>query len=324
MFPEGIAFNIFVPSFRKILAYELRKRGFSQTDIARSLGVTQAAISKMLRSNRNILPSELGDLNVQLSELELVARRIADYIVKGDINTAGMLANRYWLLILAGGDACKAHEKYGWRKSECYICTKVVYPDLDVSKGLVMADIERSLMILSSSEYFPKIIPEVLTNLAVSIPGARGLNDIVAVPGRISPDKKGGILFRKPEFGASRHLGAILLSLGGKYRAVINIKYDQLVEEALVTLDLKFKEFSSSEYPAANPVAAAAPVLFDECPECQVLVDSGADHIEPNVYLFGSRGVEVANMAVMIAQTYDVLSRKHGLMASNIEMMNKY
>ena len=313
MFPEGIAFNIFIPSFRKILAKELTRRGLSQTDIARSLGITQAAVSKMLRGNRNLLIRELEDLNVPFSELEVVARKVADYISKGEINTAGMLANRYWLLILASGDACKAHEKYGWRKSECYICTKVVYPDIDVSKGLVMADIERALIVLSSSDYFSSLIPEVLTNLAVAIPGAKGLHDIIAIPGRISRDNKGGILYRKPEFGASRHLGGILLAIGGKYRAVMNIKYDKFVEEALVTLELKFKEFSSSEYPAANPVAAAAPVLLDECPECQVLVDSGADYIEPNVYIFGRRAVEVANLAVSLAEVYNIILKKYSV-----------
>ncbi len=316
MFPEGIAFNIFVPGFRKILVNELRKRGLSQTEIARALGVTQAAVSKMMRNNRNSIIRDMELLNVQISEIELIARKIADYVAKGEINTAGMLANRYWLLILAGGDACKAHEKYGWRRSECYICTKMVYPDLDVSKGLAMADIERALMILSSSNEFPFLIPEVLSNLALAIPGAKGLFDVVAIPGRISPDKRGGILYRKPEFGASRHLGGVLLSIDGKYRAVMNIKYDRFVEEALVTMDLKFKEFSSSEYPAANPVAAAAPVLFDECPDCQILVDNGADYIEPNVYIFGRRAVEVANIAVSLAEIYVTILRKHNLQYS--------
>jgi len=312
MFPEGVAFNLFIPAFRRVLAHELRKRGFSQTDIARSLGVTQAAVSKILRSSKSTLTKDLEDINVQVKEIEAVASKVAELIAKGDINEAGTLANRYWWLVLASGDACRAHERYGWRKSECYICTKVVYPDLDVSRGLVMADMERALLVLSSSKHFPKLIPEVLTNLAVAVPGAKSLHDIAAVPGRISPDKKGGILYRKPEFGASKHLGGILLSIGGKYRAVINIKHDKLIEEALVTMDLKFKEFSSREYPSANPVAAAAPVLFDECPDCNVLVDVGADHVEPNVYIFGSRAVDVANTVIAIAEIYDVLARKYG------------
>ncbi len=313
MFPEGIAFNVFIPSFRRVLVKELRKRGFSQTDIARALGVTQAAVSKMLRSTGDTLARDLGDLNVPVKEVEVIASRVADLIARGDINEAGMLANRYWWLILASGDACRAHEKYGWRRSECYICTRVVYPDLDVIRGLVMADMERALLILSSSKYFPRIIPEVLSNLAVAVPGAKSLHDIVAVPGRISPDKKGGILYRKPEFGASRHLGGVLLSIGGKYRAVINVKYDKLIEEALVTMEMKFKEFSSRDYPSANPVAAAAPALFDECPECSVLVDIGSDYVEPNVYIFGRRATEVANTAITIAELYYVLSKKYGL-----------
>lgn len=310
MFPEGVSFNVFIPAFRRVLANELKKRGLSQTEIARALGVTQAAVSKMLRSQRSSLGRELGDINVSISEIERIARRVADYVERGDINEAGILANRYWLLVLASGDACRAHEKYGWRRSECHICTRVVYPELDVVRGMMMADIERALLLLSSSDSFPHVIPEVLTNIAVAIPGARSLHDIAAVPGRIAPSKKGGILYRRPEFGASRHLGGVLLSLKDKYRAVINIKYDGLVEEALVTLGLKFKEFSSSEYPSANPVAAAAPELFEKCPECTVLIDTGSDHVEPNVYIFGSRAVEVANIAVEVADLYSILMFK--------------
>jgi len=150
MFPETVASNVFIPYLRKLLIFELRRLGMSQTDIARLTGVTQAAVSKVL--NKEHFHSEkLSGLDLAEQELKAVSKRIAKLLYNGNLNEAGYLANRYWWLVAASGDACKAHERYGWRKSECFICTKVVYPELDVSRGLVMADLERALLVLSSS-----------------------------------------------------------------------------------------------------------------------------------------------------------------------------
>ncbi|MCC6039200.1 MAG: hypothetical protein LM565_00045 [Thermofilum sp.] len=304
--------SVFVPYFRRLVIRELRGLKVSQVEIARALGITQAAVSKVLKQSKRFngpLPPPEG-LEVPLRELELVAKKVAQLIYKGELNEAGILANRYWLLIAASGDACRAHEKLGWRRSECYICTKMVFPELDVGRGLVMADIERALLVLSSSEHFPSLIPQVLTNIAVAIPGAKTLYDVAAVPGRISRSQSGELLYRRPEFGASRHLGGILLSINGKYRAVMNIKYDRAVREAMLALGIVFREFSSLEYPSANPAALAARQLLDECPACNALVDVGGEHVEPVVYLFGNRAVEVADMAVSLAEVYYAVSKK--------------
>ncbi|MEM1517057.1 MAG: thiamine-phosphate synthase family protein [Thermofilum sp.] len=308
--------TLFIPFFRRLVIRELRNLGESQVEIARALGITQAAVSKVLRSGRmgsnSKPPPPPGGLEVSAQELHLVAKKVAKLIQAGELNEAGFLANRYWLLLAASGDACRAHEKLGWRRSECHICTKMVYPELDISRGLVLADIERALIILSASDSFPELIPEVLTNIAVAIPGARNLYDIAAIPGRISKTRSGELLYRKPEFGASKHLGGILLSIEGKYRAVMNIKYNRAVREAMLALGVVFREFSSVEYPSSNPAALAARQLFNECPACTALVDSGGEHVEPVVYLFGNKAVEVANLAVNLSEVYYAVSRKLG------------
>jgi predicted fused transcriptional regulator/phosphomethylpyrimidine kinase len=181
-----------------------------------------------------------------------------------------------------------------------------------------MADLERALLILSSSEYFSFLIPEVMSNIAVAIPGAKNIYDVAAVPGRISRSKTGGILYRRPEFGATRHLGGILLSINGRFRAVMNIKYDELVRESLISMGVFFKEFSSEQYPSANPAASAAADLLDKYPDCRALIDVGGPNIESVVYLFGNRAVEVANTAVLLGDLYYAVSLKHGKDLSNL------
>ena len=317
MFPETVASNVFIPILRKLLILELRRLGMSQTDIARLTGVTQAAVSKVL--NKEYFHSEkVSGLDLAEQELKAVSKRIAKLLYNGNLNEAGYLANRYWWLVAASGDACKAHERYGWRKSECFICTKVVYPELDVSRGLVMADLERALLVLSSSEYFGFLIPEVMSNIAVAIPGAKSIYDVAAVPGRISRSKTNEVLYRRPEFGASRHLGGILLSINGKFRAVMNIRYDEVVRESLISMGISFKEFSSEDYPSANPAASAAADLLEKCPDCRALVDVGGTNIESVVYLFGNRAIEVANLAVSLGDLYYAVSVKYGKSLGNL------
>ncbi len=305
MFPEAVALNSYIPVMRRLIARRLKKRGVSQTEIARMLGITQAAVSKILRSQSSEANIQTRGLDIGSVELRLVAEKAADLLYEKNINEAGILVNRYWWLIAASGDACRAHERYGWRKSECYICTKLAYPDLDVSRGLTIADLERALLILSCSKNFHLLIPEVRSNFAVAIPGARNIYDVAAVPGRISKTRDGEILYKRPAFGASRHLASILLSIGGRYRALINIKFDHAVKRVLEDLGVAYGEFSSAE--DGGSVAAMVYRVLEECPGCRVVIDRGGRGVEPATYIFGERAVKTAELVVDMAEIYSVL-----------------
>lgn len=309
MFPQSVAINSFIPIFRRLIVKELKRKGVSQTEIARMLGITQAAVSKILKDSHNENSISLRGLDISIVEIKLMSSKVAELLYEKNINEAGILANRYWWLIAASGDACRAHERYGWRKSECYICTKIVYPDLDVSRGLTLADLERGLLVLSASKTFYLLIPEVMSNLAVAIPGAKNIYDIAAVPGRISKTKDGRIIYRRPEFGASRHLASILLSVRDKYRAVMNIRFDNYIRKILEDLGVRYEVFSSNDFPTRNPAATAAYNLIEECPGCKVLVDIGGRGVEPVTYIFGDRAVEVVEFVVQLAEVYDALLR---------------
>lgn len=301
MFPEAVALNSYIPLMRRLIARRLKQRGISQTEIARMLGITQAAVSKILRSQGSEANIQTRGLDVGDTELRLVASKAADLLYEKNINEAGILVNRYWWLIAASGDACRAHERYGWRKSECYICTKLVYPDLDVSRGLTIADLERALLVLSASKTFHMLIPEVRSNFAAAIPGARNIYDVAAVPGRISKTKEGEIIYRRPAFGASKHLASILLSIKGRYRVVINIRFDQTLRRVLEDLGVIYGEFSSAD---SHNVAAEVYRVLEECPNCRAVVDVGGRGVEPVTYIFGERAVRVAELVVEMAEIY--------------------
>ena len=309
MFPQSVAVNSFIPVFRRLIVHELKKKGIPQTEIARMLGITQAAVSKILKSSYSDNNIELRGLDISPTEIKLIAGKVAELLYEKNINEAGILANRYWWLIAASGDACRAHERYGWRKSECYICTKIVYPTLDISRGLTLADLERALLVLSASKTFYRLIPEVMSNIAAALPGAKSIFDVAAVPGRISKTKSGEIIYRRPEFGASTHLAGILLSVKHRFRAVMNIKYDGYVKRILEDLGVRYETFSSNDFSTRNPAAAAAYHFVEECPGCRVLIDLGGRGVEPVTYVFGDRAIEIAEFVAELAEIYDALLR---------------
>ena len=108
-------------------------------------------------------------------------------------------------------------------------------------KVQVMAGMNRALQIFRE-ERIGELVPEVQTNIGLALNGAKYHEDVLAIPGRVI--KNGDDIFTgaEPEFGGSRHVANIVLTVmrhdPGK-RAVMNIKYtDELLK---ICRRLKFK-----------------------------------------------------------------------------------
>lgn len=96
------------------------------------------------------------------------------------------------------------------------------------------------------------LIPEVQSNIGVGLPGAEGVADVVAIPGRIV--KRGRDIFTvaQPQFGASRHVAKIVLTVmrfDPSQRAVMNIKFTGSLLKACQRLGFKIGSFSRADEP---------------------------------------------------------------------------
>jgi len=96
------------------------------------------------------------------------------------------------------------------------------------------------------------LIPEVQSNIGVGLPGAQNVEDVVAIPGRIV--KKGRDIFTvsHPQFGASRHVAKIVLTVmrfDPSQRAVMNIKFTGSILKACKRLGYKIGTFSRADEP---------------------------------------------------------------------------
>jgi hydroxymethylpyrimidine kinase/phosphomethylpyrimidine kinase len=74
------------------------------------------------------------------------------------------------------------------------------------------------------------LIPEVSSNLGYALPQAEGMDDVAAFPGRIVRWKDTISTFSDPEFGASRHIANIILTVmkfNPEYCSAMNIRYSK-------------------------------------------------------------------------------------------------
>lgn len=96
------------------------------------------------------------------------------------------------------------------------------------------------------------LIPEVQSNIGVGLKRASSVEDVIAFPGRII--KKGGgiAVLSPPEFGASRHVAHIVLTVmkfDPSKRAVMNIKYSDSLLKTCKRLKFKTASFDREREP---------------------------------------------------------------------------
>jgi hydroxymethylpyrimidine/phosphomethylpyrimidine kinase len=175
----------------------------------------------------------------------------------------------------------------------------------------VLDNLKEAVSILKASPQFLKLIPEVGCNIAMAIPGADSLDKVAAVEDRIIKGRKGMIPVGCINFGASRHMGRVLLSAlqyDPKIRAVINIKYSEKNLSACERAGLKISSFERGEEPEnINNIewdmdrgTEEAIKKYGKVPT--VIYDKGSIGIEPMIRVLGRNATEVAKLAVSLAE----------------------
>ncbi len=97
----------------------------------------------------------------------------------------------------------------------------------EIEVNLAICEIKEALEILKR-EKIGHLIPEVQSNLVYALSGAKGLGDVVSIPGRIIRLKDSVATLSEPEPGASFHMANLILAImrhNPEYRACINIRY---------------------------------------------------------------------------------------------------
>jgi hydroxymethylpyrimidine kinase/phosphomethylpyrimidine kinase len=99
----------------------------------------------------------------------------------------------------------------------------------EVERCQVLQELRRAVDILKA-EKIGHLIPEVSANLGYALSDAKSVEDVAAFPGRIIRLKDSVATCSDPEFGASRHIASIILTVmrfNPDFRSAMNIRYSK-------------------------------------------------------------------------------------------------
>ncbi|MDI6702282.1 thiamine-phosphate synthase family protein [Methanothermobacter wolfeii] len=181
-------------------------------------------------------------------------------------------------------------------------------------------NLKRALELLSSSDDFGLLVPEVRSNIVMAREGAKDTEDVAAVPGRITEFRGKAFACREPEYGASSHMARFILTFmrhRPERRAAINIKFDESIIRICEKAGLVVSCYDRSREPASVRDSEGGTIPWgveeafrdSESPP-DVIYHRGAWGKEPMVVLTGKDAVEVAETALKIAEEYRVLMER--------------
>jgi predicted fused transcriptional regulator/phosphomethylpyrimidine kinase/predicted transcriptional regulator len=283
-FIEEIVVEQFLPTFRSMLAEELRERGLTQSEVADILGISQSAVSKYAHGEVARDERVLGDERVE----ELVTD-LADGLASGDMRPVGALIECEVLIRrLERSDLLADIHQEAMPALTANGGFAIHDPEGDLrSAEQVRASVRRGLRIVENTSGFAGLIPNVGSNLVECLPEARGIDDVAGVPGRIFDVKGRATIPSEPEFGVSEHVATVLLAVrasGLSVRGALDVRYDP---ELLARLEPQYETIEFDAEGDLEPTIAEALADATEADTAEgcVLYQTGGFGIEPIMYL---------------------------------------
>jgi len=294
-FIEEVVVDEFLPTFRSLLAADLRARALTQHEVAELLGVSQSAVSKYAHGDVTVNDDVASDERVQET-----VERVGEGLASGDMSQVQALVEAEVLIrqLSARGDVVASlHEEAMPALAEYEGDFRVHDPDSEVRvRERVLSSVRRGVRLLEHASGFATLIPAVGSNLVECTPDAAGVEDVAGVPGRILDVMGRTEIPADPEFGVSVHVASMLLSArdaGSSARACLNIRY----EDDLVA-DLEAAGYEAVEFdPEGESTPDALEPAVGQHPDADVLYQTGGFGVEPIVYLLADTAPDAAEMA---------------------------
>jgi len=299
-FVEEVVVDEFLPTFRSMLAAELRERDRTQHEVAELLGISQSAVSKYAHGEVKRRQVFLDDDRVQET-----VERVAEGLATGDMSRVQALVEAEVLvrrLMVRGEPIADLHEEAMPALSEYEGDFGVHDPDSEIRvRERTLSSVRRGLRILEHTSGFVSLLPNVGSNLVECVPDAATVEDVAGVPGRILDVMGRVVVPAEPDYGVSAHVATVLLAArdaGSDARAALNIRYDADLVESLEAMGYESVEFDpADEEPGHDAVVAAV----ESNPDATILYQTGGFGVEPIIYVLGPTASEVAETARELA-----------------------
>jgi predicted fused transcriptional regulator/phosphomethylpyrimidine kinase/predicted transcriptional regulator len=315
--PCELTVRILLPALRIMVARQLSENyGWTQTKIAKKLGVTQAAVSGYLTQEVDIATPLFSS-----EELGTIAKSLTSEMVMKKLNHADLINNvcEICLSLRRGGAICNAHKMKvpELEEEKCTICMQLHMSLADISdeRRLILGELRCAVSLLESTPEFSEVVPEVFTNMVMGLKDAKGIADVAGIPGRLVKVRGKVKALMDPEFGVSSHLARLLIGVmkhNPDIRAVANLKCNEGVLGAVKRLNLKHATLRRDpDYGGReDEIFRFAEKSFSKEKGLSVIMDEGGFGIEPNSYFFDESASKLADRAVRVARMVYNAQRK--------------
>ncbi|WP_457554576.1 bifunctional hydroxymethylpyrimidine kinase/phosphomethylpyrimidine kinase [Candidatus Pyrohabitans sp.] len=193
-------------------------------------------------------------------------------------------------------------------------CSRVLrhlsYLEKEAARYPVLTELESAVEELLHISGFVELIPEVGVNFVHSLPGATKLEDIAGIRGRIVKAGSRAVAAGCISFGASRHMGRVVLAASScdrRIRSAMNIRHTPEVIRAAHRAGLSMASFSRSEEPEGVSTmewgTLKAVESHGSVPD--IIYDTGWHGKEPMVRILGE------NPAQVLAKLKKILQELH-------------
>lgn len=154
------------------------------------------------------------------------------------------------------------------------------------------------------------LVPEVQSNLGYALPYAETHEDVAAFPGRLIRVREDLVSVSAPAFGASRHIGTIILTTmrhDPAFRSAMNIRFSQQLVERCRMLGWKVSSFDRKDEPNMVKEAEGSSLEWgtervlstqNEVPD--MIFDRGEVGKEPMIRLLGRNPEEVVDKVLAL------------------------
>ncbi|MFX1491141.1 MAG: thiamine-phosphate synthase family protein [Promethearchaeota archaeon] len=291
-----------LPALRALISnYLIEDYGFTQNKVAQALGITQASVSRGLsqlkRFEKYYTPS-----------VDRTARAFAEQLSQDRLGLEEGIAAlcNFCTTQKIGGTLCQLHREENPDLAECFVCGEGITSD---DRAEILRNLSRSAELLSNTKEFTPLIPQVGSQLVMSISNPKDLDDVAGFPSRIVSHHQRPHSFTRPEFRGSDHLSHVLLVVQQhtpNVQAALVFRYLEGLEAVLEKLNLSFVEVNRQPIEGHKDTdealhAGIELVLKDKKP-IDVLIDKGLIGIEPVAYLFATDAEKATVLGIEIAQ----------------------
>lgn len=294
--------NKLLPALRALTSHHLiQDYDFTQEQAAQALGVTQASISRSLSQLDRFEP-------YYTPNVRQTAKNFAKHLSQGPMGLEEGIAAlcTFCSSQKIGGTLCQMHREENPELQECMVCAKEFTSDdrIDVLNSLI-----RSAELLAETPEFTPLIPQVGSQLVMSIPKPEDINDVAGFPSRIVAHHSRPHSFTRPEFRGSYHLSKVLLLVQkhhpDRFSAIV-FKYHAGLEDILDQISFKYTKVTRQRVNGVrdtdDALLAGIEKVIQHSGPFDVLIDKGLVGIEPVAYLLAPDAEYATERATEIAK----------------------